>query len=67
MRADPPHRHPAPLPRLVWSGPPALARPVREPARPSPTPISVYGAWHCGNDAAPGPRADMANFDTNNH
>src|SRR5262249_44413320 len=32
------------------------------------TPIQVYGAWHCSNDACLwGSVRDMANFDDNNH
>jgi hypothetical protein len=32
------------------------------------TPIQIYGAWHCGNDACTwGTVRDMNNFDLNNH
>src|SRR3569623_505021 len=32
------------------------------------TPMQVYGAWHCGNDACTWATVrDMTNFDTNNH
>jgi hypothetical protein len=32
------------------------------------SPIQVYGAWHCGNDACTwGTVRDMTDFDTNNH
>src|SRR5262249_33465579 len=32
------------------------------------TPIQIYGAWHCSNDACTWATVrDMANFDTNNH
>jgi hypothetical protein len=32
------------------------------------TPIQIYGAWHCGNDACTWATVrDMTNFDANNH
>src|SRR6476660_1930554 len=32
------------------------------------TPIQIYGAWHCGNDACTwGSVRDMTDFDTKNH
>src|SRR5438045_8499159 len=32
------------------------------------TPIQIYGAWHCGNDACTWATVrDMTNFDHNNH
>src|SRR5438045_9293719 len=32
------------------------------------TPIQIYGAWHCGNDACTWATVrDMTNFDYNNH
>jgi hypothetical protein len=41
------------------------------PARPAVaagTPIQIYGAWHCSNDACTWAAVrDMANFDLNNH
>jgi hypothetical protein len=38
------------------------------PASTSATPISVYGAWLCGNDACTwASTRDMADFDTKNH
>jgi len=37
-------------------------------AAAAPTPIQVYGAWHCGNDACTWASVrDMTDFDTNNH
>jgi hypothetical protein len=34
----------------------------------APTPIQVYGAWHCGNDACLwGSVRDMTDFDSKNH
>ena len=34
----------------------------------NPTPIQVYGAWHCGNDACLwGSVRDMTDFDAKNH
>src|SRR5437763_11921347 len=38
------------------------------PARAAATPLQVYGAWHCGNDACIwGAVRDMTEFDANNH
>jgi hypothetical protein len=38
------------------------------PAQAAVTPMQVYGAWHCGNDACIwGTVRDMAEFDANNH
>src|SRR5262249_15913278 len=32
------------------------------------TPLQIYGAWHCGNDACTwGAVRDMTDFDANNH
>ena len=32
------------------------------------TPLQIYGAWHCGNDACTwGTVRNMTDFDTNNH
>jgi hypothetical protein len=46
----------------------ATAIAVAEPARISPSPIEVYGAWHCGNDrCAWSTVRDMADFDRKNH
>lgn len=45
---------------LVWTLPPA--------ATTAATPISVYGAWHCGSDACVwGSVRDMTDFDAKNH
>ena len=45
---------------LVVTGRPAAAA--------APTPVQVYGSWHCGNDACTWSTVrDMADFDTNNH
>lgn len=46
----------------------SLVTPVRTAAAAAPTPIQVYGAWHCSNDACLwGSVRDMADFDHNNH
>jgi hypothetical protein len=38
------------------------------PAAATATPIQVYGAWHCSNDAClRGNVGDIAEFDSNNH
>ncbi|HEX8687407.1 MAG TPA: hypothetical protein VF654_12945, partial [Pyrinomonadaceae bacterium] len=38
------------------------------PSARAATPVSVYGAWHCGNDACTWASArDMADFDAKNH
>ncbi len=38
------------------------------PAQAAGTPLQVYGAWHCGNDACIwGAVRDLAEFDVNNH
>jgi hypothetical protein len=45
----------------------SLAAPLPASAA-APTPIQVYGAWHCSNDACLwGTVRDMTDFDTNNH
>jgi hypothetical protein len=45
-----------------------LAVPAPARAAGTATPIQVYGAWHCSNDACLwGSVRDMANFDYNNH
>lgn len=45
---------------LVWAVPAASTA--------AATPISVYGAWHCGSDACIwGSVRDMIEFDTKNH
>src|SRR5690348_12053072 len=45
---------------LVVTGRPASAA--------AATPVQVYGAWHCGNDACTWSTVrDMTDFDTNNH
>jgi len=37
-------------------------------AAASATPLQIYGAWHCGNDACTwGTVRNMTDFDTNNH
>src|SRR5215467_6771657 len=53
---------------LVFAAPPATAgHPPVAPAATG-TPIQVYGAWHCGNDACTWATVrDMTDFDTNNH
>src|SRR5690349_24925127 len=39
-----------------------------QPAAAAGTPIQIYGAWHCSNDACTWAAVrDMANFDVNNH
>jgi hypothetical protein len=39
-----------------------------QPAAAAGTPIQIYGAWHCSNDACTWAAVrDMANFDHNNH
>jgi hypothetical protein len=50
---------------LVLFGPLLAASPARAAA---PTPIQIYGAWHCSNDACLwGSVRDMTNFDFANH
>jgi len=50
---------------LVWMLPSASAVTA---ATTTATPISVYGAWHCGNDACIwGSVRDMTEFDSKNH
>src|ERR1700730_13018275 len=35
---------------------------------PAGSPITIYGAWHCGNDSCTwGTVRDMTDFDTKNH
>ena len=53
---------------LLLSALPAHAVSTTTPASAAATPIQVYGAWHCGNDACTWATVrDMTNFDTNNH
>ena len=41
---------------------------IPQSAVAAPTPISIYGAWHCGNDACTWASVrNMADFDTKNH
>jgi hypothetical protein len=50
---------------LVLLGPLLAATPARAAA---PTPIQIFGAWHCSNDACLwGSVRDMTNFDFANH
>jgi hypothetical protein len=51
----------------VIAPPPALAARAPVPAAAA-TPLQVYGAWHCGDDACTWSTVrDMTQFDTNNH
>jgi hypothetical protein len=53
---------------LAWSGSPAVAAHTPRAVAAAATPLQVYGAWHCGNDACTWATVrDMTNFDTNNH
>jgi hypothetical protein len=55
---------------LVIAPPISAAPAPRLPstAAATATPIQIYGAWHCGNDACTWATVrDMTNFDTNNH
>jgi hypothetical protein len=46
----------------------AVAAPSQPASAASGTPIQVYGAWHCGNDACTwGTARDLAEFDAKNH
>ena len=50
---------------LVLLGPLLAATPARAA---TPTPIQIYGAWHCCNDACIwGTVRDMTDFDLANH
>lgn len=55
----------------VSAAPPAKATPTPIGPTPTPlpaTPISIYGAWHCGNDACLWATVrDMTQFDQVNH
>src|SRR5262245_30895226 len=52
---------------LLAVTPASAARAPVTPAAGS-SPMQVYGAWHCGNDACTWASVrDMTNFDTNNH
>jgi hypothetical protein len=56
---------------LVFSGlgakPKPTAKPTNAPAVPANTPISIYGAWHCGNDFCTWSTVrNMTDFDTKN-
>jgi hypothetical protein len=45
-----------------------VAAPTRMASAATGTPIQIYGAWHCGNDACTwGSVRDLAEFDANNH
>ena len=47
---------------------PTPTSPGPTPTPPPATPISIYGAWHCGNDACLwGTVRDMTQFDQANH
>ena len=47
---------------------PASAARAPVPPAAGGTPIQIYGAWHCGNDACTWATVrDMTDFDTNNH
>src|SRR5882762_11125368 len=56
---------------LLVSAPAAPA--IGRPSEPSTvavaaTPVQIYGAWHCGNDACTWATVrNMTDFDTNNH
>ncbi len=53
---------------LLITASPASAGHPPGPSPAATTPIQVYGAWHCGNDACTWATVrDMTNFDTNNH
>jgi len=42
--------------------------PTRSASAATGTPIQIYGAWHCGNDACTWAAVrDLADFDANNH
>jgi hypothetical protein len=45
-----------------------MATPARASVSATPTPVQVYGAWHCSNDACLwGSVRDLTDFDHNNH
>ncbi|HKD99358.1 MAG TPA: hypothetical protein VKB69_17410, partial [Micromonosporaceae bacterium] len=53
---------------LLLTAPPASAGHAPPQPAATGTPIQVYGAWHCGNDACTWAAVrDMTDFDTNNH
>jgi hypothetical protein len=50
---------------LVFSG--VIAKPAKAPAAAAVTPISIYGAWHCGNDFCTWSTVrNMTDFDARN-
>ena len=52
---------------LVFSGLSAKPKPSNAVAAPAFTPISIYGAWHCGNDFCTWSTVrNMTDFDTKN-
>ncbi len=61
----------AATPRVAPEAKPATPTPTQSGPTPTPippTPISVYGAWHCSNDACLwGTVRDMTDFDQKNH
>ena len=68
--ADPPRLSPYFSPSgWAWARRPRKQPPGQPPSRHRPrTPLSVYGAWHCGNDACTWATVrDMTDFDANNH
>lgn len=53
---------------LMVAGQPAQGANRAPAAAAAASPIQVYGAWHCGNDACTWATVrDMSDFDTNNH
>ncbi len=53
---------------IAIAGPSAQASPAPAPAPAAATPLQIYGAWHCGNDACTWATVrDMTDFDVNNH
>lgn len=58
---------------MLLLAPPITAAPATPPATQTAvpataTPIQIYGAWHCGNDACTWATVrNMTDFDTNNH
>jgi hypothetical protein len=52
---------------LIFSGSFAKPKPINVLAAPAFTPISIYGAWHCGNDFCTWSTVrNMTDFDTKN-
>ena len=44
-----------------------FAKPTTRPSNAAVTPISIYGAWHCGNDFCTWATVrNMTDFDTKN-